>query len=469
MQLIGSDQFTIIIGLGKTGISCARFLAARKIPFAVADTRKAPANLASFQQQFPGIEVCCGDLEPDWLKRANRLLVSPGVSRKEPAIVTAETAGVEVLGDIDLFCQSVSAPIIAITGSNAKSTVTTWVGEMALDAGVDVGVGGNLGTPVLDLLEAGEKALYVLELSSFQLETTDQLRAEVATILNVSPDHMDRYDDLAGYHRAKTRIYRGCKRVVFNHDDHLTQPLLPDNLPQISFRLGRPDLNQFGVVSHQGELHLAKGLQPLLPVNALKLRGSHNQANALASLALGDAVGLPMPSMLQTLQRFGGLRHRCQWLRQLDGVDYYNDSKGTNVGATLAAIEGLGADRLAQTPPGKVVLIAGGEGKGAEFTDLAEPMRRYGRHAVLIGTDRELLASALEEAVPCQQQDTLDAAVTVAQQLAEPGDVVMLSPACASFDMFSGFEHRGECFETQVQALKPSLQSATTAGRGGQS
>lgn len=463
MQLIGNDQFTIVIGLGKTGISCARFLAAQQIPFAVADTRSEPANLASFKQQFPDTEVRCGDLDAEWLKRSNRLVVSPGVARKEPAIMTAEAAGVEVLGDIDLFCQSVSAPIIAITGSNAKSTVTTWVGEMALDAGVDVGVGGNLGTPVLDLLEAGEKALYVLELSSFQLETTDQLRAEVATILNVSPDHMDRYDDLAGYHRAKTRIYRGCKQAVFNHDDHLTQPLLPDTLPQVSFRLGRPDLNQFGTVSHQGELYLAKGLERLLPASALKLRGAHNQANALASLALGDAVGLPMPSMLQTLQRFGGLRHRCQWLRQLDSVDYYNDSKGTNVGATLAAIEGLGADLLAQTPPAKIVLIAGGEGKGAAFDDLAEPMRRCGRHAVLIGTDRALLASALDGAVPCQQQETLEAAVKAAQKLALPGDVVMLSPACASFDMFSGFEHRGECFEALVQ----TLESAPSADSGG--
>ncbi len=451
MQLIGSDKYTIIIGMGKTGLSCARFLAAQQVPFAIADTRPAPANLTQFQQDYPEVEVRCGELDPDWLSQANRLLVSPGVSRNEAAIQQAEQAGVEVLGDIDLFCQSISAPIVAITGSNAKSTVTSWVGEMALDAGVDVAVGGNLGTPVLDLLDSGDKALYVLELSSFQLETTQALRAEVATVLNVSPDHMDRYADLAAYHRAKARVYRGCKQAVFNHDDPLTQPLLPAMVPQVSFRLGQPDLNQFGLLSHQGELHLAKGLQPLLPVSKLKLRGCHNQANALASLALGDAVGLPIDSMLQTLQRFNGLDHRCQWVRNLHNVDYYNDSKGTNVGATLAAIAGLGRDL--EPSNGKVILIAGGDGKGAEFGDLALPMRRWGRHALLIGTDADAIAAVLEGSVACQLEPTLESAVVAAQQLAQPGDIVMLSPACASFDMFKGFEHRGDCFVAAVNQL----------------
>lgn len=453
MQLIGSDKHSIIIGLGKTGISCARFLASQGVRFSVADTRQAPANLPVFQQQFPDIEVRCGDLDRRWLSRADRLVVSPGVSRHEAAIRFAEDSGVEVLGDIDLFCQWVCAPIIAITGSNAKSTVTSWVGEMAVDAGIDVGVGGNLGTPVLDLLETGEKALYVLELSSFQLETTELLRAEVATILNVSPDHMDRYDDLSGYHAAKQRIYRGCKQAVFNHDDPLTQPLLPDAVPRVSFRLGTPDLNQFGLLIHDDELHLAKGLQPLLPVSQLKLRGRHNQANALASLALGEAVGLPMASMLQTLQRFTGLVHRCQWVRQLDQIEYYNDSKGTNVGATLAAIEGLGAELSSRQPPAKIVLIAGGDGKGADFTDLVQPMQRHVRQALLIGADRELIAGTLKGAVGWQYQDSLEAAVTAAQQLANPGDIVMLSPACASFDMFSGFEQRGDRFVAAVERL----------------
>ena len=227
------------------------------------------------------------------------MIVSPGVARSEPAIAAAERAGVEILGDIDLFCLEVRAPIVAITGSNAKSTVTTLVGQMAEDAGVAAGVGGNLGTPVLDLLEQGAKQLYVLELSSFQLETTEHLNAAVATVLNVSPDHMDRYADLAAYHQAKQRVYRGCEAAVFNAGDALTAPLLPETVPQVSFKLGVPDLNQWGLLQQQGQTWLAKGLQPLLPVEQMRLRGGHNQANALAALALGEAVGLPLDSMLQ--------------------------------------------------------------------------------------------------------------------------------------------------------------------------
>ncbi|MEH6824221.1 MAG: UDP-N-acetylmuramoyl-L-alanine--D-glutamate ligase [Motiliproteus sp.] len=450
MQLIGSDSFTLIIGLGKTGLSCARFLADQGKSFAVADTRELPPNLAAFRQQYPAVEVRCGKLDSAWLQRANRLLVSPGVSRNEAAIVAAEQAGVEVLGDIDLFCQAVTAPIVAITGSNAKSTVTTLVGEMAADAGVAVGVGGNLGTPVLDLLSQGEKALYVLELSSFQLETTECLHAAAATVLNVSPDHMDRYPDLAAYHRAKQRVYRNCNHAVFNADDLLTRPLLSDAVAQVSFRLGKPDLGHFGLLQEDGELFLGKGLTPLLPVRQMKLSGGHNQANALAALALGDAVGLPIAAMLQTLQRFGGLEHRCQWLRDLQGVAYYNDSKGTNVGATLAAVAGLGPDLS-----GKIILIAGGDGKGADFAALAEPMRRWGRAALLIGRDAAEIETALQTDTPCQRAPTLEAAVQAAQQLAQAGDLVLLSPACASFDMFKGFEHRGQRFVTAVQALKP--------------
>ena len=459
MQLIGSDTHTLIIGLGKTGLSCARYLTDQGKSFAVADTRETPPNLAAFQQQYPGIEVRCGALDTQWLARANRLLVSPGVSRNEAAIVAAEQAGVEVLGDIDLFCQRVTAPIVAITGSNAKSTVTTLVGEMAADAGVAVAVGGNLGTPVLDLLIGADKELYVLELSSFQLETTEHLEAAAATVLNISPDHMDRYADLPAYHRAKQRVYRNCKHAVFNLDDPLTRPLLSDAIPQIGFRLGKPDLQQFGLLQQDGELFFAKGLAPLMAVSRMKLGGGHNQANALAALALGDAVGLPMASMLQTLEQFPGLEHRCQWLRDLDQVAYYNDSKGTNVGATLAAITGLGAEL-----GGKIILIAGGDGKGADFSALAEPMQRWGRLALLIGRDAGAIEAALNGAVGCERLATLDAAVQAAQQQAQPGDLVLLSPACASFDMFKGFEHRGQCFAESVQALVSGSGSGFVPG-----
>ncbi len=451
MTLIGTDRFTIVIGLGKTGISCARYLASRGERFAVVDTREQPPQLESFRSEFPTVAIECGELQIDTLKRASRLVVSPGVSRKLPAIVAAEAEGVQVIGDIDLFCLAVSAPIVAITGSNAKSTVTTLVGEMAAAAGIEVGVGGNLGTPVLDLLSEGEKQLYVLELSSFQLETTSELRAAVATVLNISPDHMDRYDDLMAYHRAKHIIYQGCRQAVWNGDDNLTQPLIPDRVPRCRFSLGTPDLGQYGVISEEGEQYLACGLDRLMPVSELKMPGQHNVANALAALALGAAVRIPMAVMLQTLRRFSGLEHRCQWVRELEGVQYFNDSKGTNVGATLAAIEGFGAQL--QQRGGRILLIAGGDGKGADFSELKAPLLKWGRNVVLIGRDREAIATALEPEVSTSREDSLSAAVTEARRLARSGDVVLLSPACASFDMFSGFEDRGDQFMALVEAL----------------
>ncbi len=448
MQVIGSDRFTLVIGLGKTGFSCARYLHDKGERFAMLDTRAHPPQLARFQQEFPGIAVHCGPLAARLLGSASRIVVSPGVARLEPAIVAADAAGIDILGDIDLFCVEVQAPIIAITGSNAKSTVTTLVGEMAAADGRDVGVGGNLGLPVLDLLREGEKALYVLELSSFQLETTERLQAEVATILNISADHMDRYASMADYHQAKQRIYRGCRHAVYNGEDLLTQPLLPDNVTQVRFAVQRPDLNDFGVIEHEGETWLAQGLTPLMPTSTMALRGKHHVANALAALALGHAAGLSMAAMLAVLTGFAGLRHRCQWVRCLNGVDYYNDSKGTNVGATLAAIGGLGP-----TITGKIILIAGGEGKGADFTELAAPMFRWGRAALLIGRDSASISAILPASLAQEHCATLEQAVARAAQLAEPGDSVLLSPACASFDMFTGFEQRGDHFINAVEAL----------------
>ncbi|MEH6811336.1 MAG: UDP-N-acetylmuramoyl-L-alanine--D-glutamate ligase [Motiliproteus sp.] len=452
MTLIGSDRYSIVIGLGKTGLSCARFLASQGERFGVVDTREAPALLTEFKQSHPNIAVECGDLDAETLCHASRLIVSPGVSRQHPAIKAAEAQGVEIVGDIDLFCQQVTAPIIAITGSNAKSTVTTLVGEMAANASINVAIGGNLGTPVLDLLQQGEKELYVLELSSFQLETTRALRAAVATVLNVSPDHMDRYPDLLSYHRAKHRVYEGCSKAVFNGDDALTQPLIPDQVPRCQFSIGTPDLGQYGVVEEDGVQFLACGLELLMPVQQLKIPGQHNVSNALAALALGNGVGIPMAAMVDTLQSFSGLEHRCQWVRDLEGVRYFNDSKGTNVGATLAAIEGLGA-QLNIEGNGRIVLIAGGDGKGADFSELKAPMQQWGRAAVLIGNDREAIAEALAGAVEIRGEESLAAAVSCARALAQAGDILLLSPACASFDMFKGFEDRGNQFMTLVEGL----------------
>ncbi|MFB9885719.1 UDP-N-acetylmuramoyl-L-alanine--D-glutamate ligase [Balneatrix alpica] len=447
MQQIGSDQLVIVVGLGKTGLSCVRFLRQRGKRVAVVDTRSQPPGLAELQAEFPDVPYELGGLQVETLKMASELVVSPGLALSTPEIAAAIASGVQVVGDIELFCREAKAPIVAITGSNAKSTVTTLVGLMAEQAGRRVAVGGNLGTPALQLpLE--DIDLYVLELSSFQLETTHSLRAEVATVLNISPDHMDRYPNLQAYHAAKHRIFRGCRQVVVNKDDVLSRPLVADALPHWYFSLGPSDLDTFGLErDEQGHSWLAYRKQRLLPTSSLKIRGLHNQANALAALALGHSVGLPMEAMLATLREFAGLTHRCQWVRERQGVLYFNDSKGTNVGATLAALQGLGGDLS-----GKIVLIAGGDGKGADFIELAPPLATYGRALVVIGRDAEKIAAHAGD-LAVVRATSMQEAVEQAAMLAQPGDAVLLSPACASFDMFNHFEHRGEVFMQAVQEL----------------
>ena len=447
MSLIASDHFRIVVGLGKSGMSLVRFLAQQGVSFAVADTRENPPELATLRRDYPQVEVRCGELDVEFLCRADELYVSPGLALATPALQAAAARGVKLSGDIDLFARNAKAPIVAISGSNAKSTVTTLVGEMAAAAGKRVAVGGNLGTPALDLL-SDDIELYVMELSSFQLETTNQLGAEVATVLNVSEDHMDRYSGLPAYHLAKHRIFRGARQVVVNRQDALTRPLMSEGQPCWTFGLGAPDFKAFGLREENGEKYLAFEFQNLMPVRELKVRGAHNQANALAALALGHAVGLPFDAMLASLRNFTGLEHRCQWVRELDGVSYYNDSKATNVGAALAAIEGLGMDM-----DGKLILIAGGDGKGADFSGLRDSVAKHCRAAVLIGRDAGLIADALGDAVPQVRAGSLDEAIALSRSLAQSGDAVLLSPACASFDMFKNYEERGQLFARAVEVL----------------
>lgn len=448
MSLIATDKRRIIIGLGQTGLSCARYLKRRGQAFAVCDTREAPASADAFRAEFPGVELRLGELDLAWLSRADELIISPGVDKRHPVIQQAVAGGVPLLGDVDLFCREATAPIVAITGSNAKSTVTTLVGQMAAQAGLAVGVGGNIGTPMLDLLEQACD-LYVLELSSFQLETANELKAAVATVLNISPDHLDRYNGMQDYVLTKQRIYRGAAKVLANRDDQLTQPLMAQGVELKRFGLGVPDLKDYGLCEHEGETWLCQGLTPLLPVSAMKIRGQHNYANALAALALADAVDIPRESALSALREFAGLEHRCQWVAEHRGVGYFNDSKGTNVGATLAALEGLGAT-LGEG--NRLILLAGGVGKDQAFGDLSAPLQRYGRALVLFGRDAQQIAAEVS-GIETHFADGLETAVKAAAQLAQPGDLVLLSPACASFDMFSGYPERGRAFVTAVEAL----------------
>ncbi|MBL0229889.1 MAG: UDP-N-acetylmuramoyl-L-alanine--D-glutamate ligase [Moraxellaceae bacterium] len=444
--LIQREGLRVVVGLGKTGLSCVRYLRQLGYKVAVNDTRTNPPNLAELQAEFADVEVSLGQLDEVLLLKAHEIIVSPGISIQEPVLLSAHlNAGIKIIGDIELFCRAVDKPIVAITGSNAKSTVTTLVGLMAQNAGVKVAVGGNLGTPVLELLQE-DADLYVLELSSFQLETTHSLRAAAATVLNISEDHMDRYANLMAYHKAKHRIYRNCHFYVTNRQDMLTTPLLPDSLPNTSFGLDKPDLRSFGIIKEQGKSYLAKGQTKLLDTAEMALFGEHNMANALAALALGEAVNLPMDAMLDTLKTFTGLAHRCQLVATQQGVAWYNDSKGTNVGATLAAINGLGA-----SISGKVILIAGGVGKGQDFSPLSPALAQYGKAVLLMGEDAPKIDQALQLNISKSYVSDLNHAVNTAQQLAQQGDVVLLSPACASFDMFKNYEDRGNQFVASVK------------------
>lgn len=447
MNTIATDKKVVVVGLGKTGLSCVRYLTKSACHLSVMDSREAPPGMEELSELYPNVALIKGGFDRDILCAASEIILSPGVPLANEDIQAALKAGVRVRGDIDVFAEAANAPIIAITGSNGKSTVTTLVGEMAAAAGLNVGVGGNLGTPALDLL-SDDKALYVLELSSFQLETTHHLGATCAVILNLSEDHMDRYDSKIAYLQAKQRIFHGAKYVVVNDDEVLSQPMVAEGMGLIHFGLARPDLKKFSTMSVEGVESLAHGFNPLMPVSELQVRGEHNVSNVLAALAIGSAVDIPVQAMLQAARNFTGLEHRCKYVKTIDGVDYINDSKGTNAGATETAINSLG-----RQISGKVILIAGGDSKGADLSGLEEPLRRYGKLALLIGRDAPLIAKAVEASTSVHFEESLPSAVIKAKALAEAGDVVLLSPACASFDMFKSYEQRGEIFEQEVAKL----------------
>lgn len=432
---------TIILGLGKTGLSCARFLNAQKESFSVMDTRENPPGLEAFKAEFPHVPIYLGIFDAGILQSAKTLIVSPGISLKDPAILQAQQKGATIIGDIELFARHAKAPIIAITGSNAKSTVTTLVGYLLKHIGFNVAVGGNLGVPALDLLNVHPVDYFVLEISSFQLETTTSLTPKVATILNISPDHMDRYATLKDYITAKQRIYNHSDFQVVNRQDQNTYPQKPSHM--ISFGKDMPQENEFGLANES----LYFGKTRLIPIHDLLIKGQHNALNALAALAICHALGISIETLLPALKTFRGLMHRCEFVLERNQVSWYNDSKGTNVGATIAAIEGLGSSIR-----GKLIWIAGGIGKNADFSPLKSPVKKYVRKAILIGQDAHIIANTLNNDVEIMRVDNLEKAVQYAKEVACPQDAVLLSPACASFDMFRDFEHRGESFKQFVYA-----------------
>lgn len=435
---------TLVVGLGVTGLSCARFLARHGVEVAVTDSREQPPAVETIRAELPDVALFLGGFDADIFARAERIVVSPGVSAQEPLIVAARQRGVEIIGDIELFARTAQAPVIAITGSNGKSTVTTLVGEMARQAGRLARVGGNLGTPALDLLGDSAPDLYVLELSSFQLETVSSLRCKTAVVLNISPDHLDRYAGLADYISAKQRIYTGAEVQVVNRDDSAAAALAVPGAALVSFGLDAPQEGHFGILDNGAGPWIVRGRERWMPVAHLRIAGRHNLSNALAALALGEAAGFDRQAMLQVLREFQGLPHRTQWVAERRGVSWYNDSKGTNIGATLAAVQGFDAP---------VILIAGGQGKGADFAALAAGLDQRVRALVLIGEAAASIARAVGDRIAVYHAGSMRQAVARAAQLAHSGELVLLSPACASFDMFDNYRHRGDAFVRAVQEL----------------
>lgn len=443
MTMIAADKTYLVVGLGLTGVSCVRYLRAQGKYVEAIDSRTNPPGLANVQAEFPDLKIHLG-FEASVLSTADVLVMSPGVPLADPAIQQAIQTGADICSDIELFLQEFSGKVIAITGSNAKSTVTAWLGEALDNGGNKTLVAGNIGVPVLDTL-GDAYDIAVLELSSFQLELLTKVNASVACILNVSEDHLDRYASMAHYVQAKQRIYFGASQVVFNRLDALTQPLVPDSTPKTSFALNEPDLNHYGLREQGNQTWLAKGFDPVLPVSDIALPGWHNVINAMAVLALADLAGNDRRATLQALTAFAGLPYRCQPIAEHQGVRYINDSKATNVGSTVAALEGLVSSQGAN-----IFLLAGGQTKGQDLSSLTAVFEQTCKGVYAYGEDGHRLQKLSERVQACS---SLAEAFAKATSDAGAGDIVLLSPACASFDQFRSFEHRGEVFNQLVEAL----------------
>jgi UDP-N-acetylmuramoylalanine--D-glutamate ligase len=432
----------LVLGLGRTGLSCARYLQRKGVSICVADTRAQPPGADSLRMQVPAAELRTGAFDTGLLDGVTQLVISPGLSLQEPVVVEALRRGLPVVGDIELFALEARAPIAAVTGTNGKSTVTTLVAALANAAGRRALAGGNLGEPALDLLEQPVPDLFVLELSSFQLETTHSLRTAAATVLNVTPDHMDRYATLADYAAAKARIFDGCDVAVVNVDDAAVRSMPRPGQRMLTFSLVSRDAD-YTLERQPAPMILRRG-EPLLALADLRVQGLHNAANAMAALAMCEALQVPVAPALEALTRFGGLPHRSQWVADVAGVHYVNDSKGTNVGATLAAVAGMS---------GPLVVIAGGDGKNQDFAELRTAFAGKVRHVVLIGRDAARLADALAGVCTTERAGDMAEAVKAAQAAARAGDTVLLSPACASLDMYRDYTHRGDEFAAAVGSL----------------
>lgn len=443
--IISQYKSASVIGLGATGYSAVRYLRARGLSVSVLDSRSTPPLAAKLMENFPEVECHFGVFDSANIEDARLIVASPGVSLKEPLLRTAKSSGALIVGDVELFLQENKQPVIAITGSNGKSTVTSLVGDMCLSGGLKPWVAGNIGQPLLDTLtEQGSYDVAVLELSSFQLETTLSVAADSAAILNISEDHMDRYDSMGDYVLAKARILRGATQIVLpRHDEQLKQ--ITSVSDGLYFDLDEPtDKSDFGVMRQSNNRWLMHGNERLIKLNDIPLIGLHNVKNVLSAFALVDFLKLPLASLVSAVKSFTGLAHRMQTVAEHDGVTWVNDSKATNIGATSTALKNLEKD---------VVWIAGGEGKGADFNELRNAINANVKQLILIGADAPKISMALDGLLPIELADSMQDAVTKAVELASNDSIVLLSPACASFDMYQNFEKRGDDFIACVKQI----------------
>ncbi|MBL4606758.1 MAG: UDP-N-acetylmuramoyl-L-alanine--D-glutamate ligase [Pseudomonadales bacterium] len=441
----------LILGLGKSGLSAARYLCRQNVECVLADTRSEILGLELFIEAFPDVKVFLEHLPFSLLEGVDVLVISPGLSPQLPLVKEAKQKDIEIIGDVELFCQRASSPIIAITGTNAKSTVVTLIAKIISEAGYRVGLGGNIGTPALELLseDGNEPDYYVLELSSFQLESTPSLSAKVAAVLNASPDHMDRYDSFEDYVTTKQRIYHNSEVALYNRDDGNTYPG-DQAARKVSFGMERSDdASEISYFFEQefSQVYLYHDNERILSADSLLISGDHNYLNCLAAMAVCDVIGIEQEKQINSLQQFSGLEHRCETVANIDGVRWINDSKGTNIGATLAALRGFG-----KRFPKKIILILGGVSKDASFSPLMELINQYVKKVLVYGQDSAKIIADIEGGVNCPIDafESLDQTVNDAKKNSKNGGLVLFSPACASFDMFKSFEHRGEAFKTLV-------------------
>ncbi len=432
----------LVVGLGATGLSIARYLNRSGLDATFVDSRDEPPGIDELSEVWPDADVSLGNMQLP--KNIDRIIVSPGIADNDPLLKDARKAKIEIVSDIELFARETNAPFVAITGSNGKSTVTTLLYHMGRAAGQETLAGGNLGEPALDLLDYDTPDLYVLELSSFQLQRTDSLPAAVAVLLNVSADHLDWHASKKEYEQSKYRIFREADAAVINRADKRAakETKKMDNV--VSFGMDQPEDGQYGIRNEDGADYLVRGDTMLIATSDMEMYGLHNQANALAALAAGELLGFEMAAMLQVLDEFPGLPHRMQFVARKGAVDFINDSKATNVAAAVASIESVN---------GMIVLVAGGESKGGDFAELAAALENKLRAAVLIGTDAAAIASALDTVMPVYFAQDMEDAVLQAAAFAESDDTVLLAPACASFDQFDNYAARGDAFRAIVEAL----------------